>query len=115
MAAVDKDAAMTWNPSIGHQWQQGTIDMKKVACASSSCPSRRVHHERPEPRGLQEFWVPTSVAGPFYCSIECSVYGRTEGATDVGQGQKPSNDCPEPPEQKQLPCAGSLRADGPEE
>ena len=109
-----------WNPSIGYQWQQGTIDMKKVVCASTSCPARRVHHERPdEPRGLQEFWVPAATQPPYFCSIECSVYWKTEvleeGATHVGQGQEPSRDCIEPLKQKQLPCAGSEHSGGPEE
>ena len=55
------------------------INMKRVLCASTSCPSRRVHHERPDiPRGEQWFWVPEETPGPCYCSVECSVYGKKE-------------------------------------
>jgi hypothetical protein len=53
--------------------------MKVVTCESTSCPKRRRHHDEPyRPRGLQKFEVPDDAVGPFYCSIECSVYGKNE-------------------------------------
>ena len=76
------------DPSIGAQWQQGVLDMKEVQCSSSSCPQRRIHHERPqEPRGAQFFWVPSSHPGPWYCSIECSVYGAHERAVAEAENE----------------------------
>lgn len=54
-------------------------NMKTVTCESTSCPNRRKHHEEPNiPRGIQAFQVPDDATGPFYCSIECSVYGASE-------------------------------------
>jgi len=55
------------------------IEMKEVECSSTSCKWRRVHYEKPlQPRGIQKFWVPEAAEGPFYCSIECSLYGPQE-------------------------------------
>lgn len=54
-------------------------NMKRVQCSSTSCPKRRAHHERPDvERGPQWFHVPYDHEGPWYCSIECKVYGTKE-------------------------------------
>lgn len=52
---------------------------KTVTCQSTSCPSRRRHHDEPyEPRGPQTFEAPIDAKGPFFCSIECQAYGKSE-------------------------------------
>ena len=57
----------------------GDIEMKQVVCSSLSCPNRRVHYVKPDvPRGPQYLWVPHDHGGPWYCSIECSIYGNKE-------------------------------------
>lgn len=66
------------------------VTMKRVCCASTSCPGRRKHHENPEPRGLQYFWVDETTEGPYYCSIECSIYGQHEAAIAVFDDESPS-------------------------
>jgi hypothetical protein len=63
------------------------INMKQVTCASTSCPDRRGHHERPnEPRGPQVFWVPEDEKGPYYCSVECYLYDEVKRWADDGGG-----------------------------
>lgn len=52
--------------------------MKKVQCASPSCPGRRVHHENGAPRGPQYIWVQDHFSGPAFCSIECQLYYKIE-------------------------------------
>ena len=55
------------------------VDMKKVLCSYEGCSDRRAHHDRPnERRPHQEMWVPASHNGPWYCIIECSVYGKAK-------------------------------------
>lgn len=50
---------------------------KKVECSSPSCGSRRLHHEKDTPRGQQILEVPINHMGPWYCSIECSMYKKS--------------------------------------
>jgi len=72
------------------------IDMKKVPCSSPSCKGRRVHYESPDvPRGVQEFWVPLTHAGPWYCSVECMCYGKIEGERTVEVSETPPGAGPE--------------------
>ena len=53
--------------------------MKEVQCSSSSCVHRRRHYEHPDqPRGPQMISVPDDHPGPWFCSIECSLYYRRE-------------------------------------
>ena len=69
--------------------QQPVIDTKSVHCSYEGCSDRRAHHDRPnERRSHQEFWVPANQSGPYYCSIECSVY-------DKAKKELVANDTPE--------------------
>jgi hypothetical protein len=62
------------------------METKEVQCSSRSCPLRRIHHEKPDhPRGPQMIEVPIDHPGPWYCSIECSVYGKWEAKNDQQQ------------------------------
>ena len=65
------------------------IDMKKVACVSPSCAGRRVHFEQPDvARGEQTFWVPATHPGPFFCSIECAIYWKSEMKKEITSGSQ---------------------------
>ena len=85
------------------------VDMKKVLCSYEGCSDRRAHFERPdECRPHQEFWVPADHSGPYYCSIECSVYDKAkkELTTDASKEQSPQPDTHSEGPDSQGPQAG---------